>query len=356
MYDCKKEITSYHDNKVTLPQSERTAMRDRRNANRDRIKDGLKRDEKPSPLEFVSQGSYAMKTMVQHPAKGYDIDDGVYFDKEDLKDSNDAYMSASQARNMIRDAVDDGSFKTAPEVCKNCVRVHYEAGYHVDIPVYRRVVVNAGKSNEEVYFELAAADWKRSDARDVTKWFDEENQKLSPDDTNGRQFRRITRLLKKFAQSRPEWKDKMASGFMNTKLNSECYSADSDREDKALYDTMKAIRDRLSKNLIVEHPVTPDSTITDGDSDPKAIFLKDKLSEAITDLDVLFKSDCKKNDALKAWDKVFNTSYFMDNFAEKDEDQKQKSQAAANSASITSWATSSEPKGPVNKKGNNEYA
>ena len=73
-----------------------------------------------------------MKTMTRHAAKDYDIDDGVYFDKEDLVGERGAEMSALQARQMVRDALDDGSFKKPPEARKNCVRVYYEAGFHVD--------------------------------------------------------------------------------------------------------------------------------------------------------------------------------------------------------------------------------
>jgi hypothetical protein len=64
----------------------------------------------------VSQGSYSMKTMMQHLAKDYDIDDGVYFSKKVLVGDRGAEMSALQARQMVRDALDDGSFKTQPEI------------------------------------------------------------------------------------------------------------------------------------------------------------------------------------------------------------------------------------------------
>ena len=47
MYECADDVLAYHDDEVTLPQSERTAMRDRRNANRDRVKDGLKKAGNP---------------------------------------------------------------------------------------------------------------------------------------------------------------------------------------------------------------------------------------------------------------------------------------------------------------------
>jgi hypothetical protein len=170
MIDCSGDMLSFHDDEVTLPQAERTSMRDRRNANRKRTKSGLEDQDKPNPIEFCTQGSYAMKTMVQHPDNDYDIDDGIYFEKAELVGPRGAEMSSLDARQMVRDAVDDGSFKTKPIVLPNCVRVQYDAGYRVDIPAYRRAV-KKGIFGEEVFYELASSDWKRSDARDVTTWF-----------------------------------------------------------------------------------------------------------------------------------------------------------------------------------------
>lgn len=327
MFDCSKEVLGYHDDEVTLPQAQRTQMRDRRDSNRTRVRDGLAKNNDPAPREFTSQGSYAMKTMVQHPENDYDIDDGVYFEKEDLKGRNGAEKSALQARQMVRDAVDDGCFKRSPEARKNCVRVYYEAGYHVDIPVYRRVVTKNWLGGEEEHYELAASDWKRSDARNVTEWFNGENRGQSPDTSNGRQLRRVCREIKKFSQSRASWKSQIASGFMTTKLVTECYRANVAREDTALYDTMRAVRDRLNYSLVVEHPVTPNETITKGSDDPKARFLRDKLSDALVWLEVLFAPDCTRKDALGAWDKVFNTTYFTDKLESERKDALQ--QAAA---------------------------
>jgi hypothetical protein len=359
MFDCSKEVIGFHNDEVTLPQAARDEMRDRRDANRRRVKKGLGQNNDAKPLEFYRQGSYAMKTMVQHPEKDYDIDDGVYFDKDDLKGAKGADKTALQARQMVRDAVDDGSFKTPPEARSNCVRVYYDAGYHVDMPVYRRVVTQNFWGGETVRYELASADWKRSDARDVTKWFDEENQRQSPDKENGRQLRRICRLIKKYSQSRASWRGSIAGGFMITKLVTECYSPDAAREDQSLYDTMKAIRDRLEWNLVVRHPVTPNDTITKGDKDPKARFLKEKLADALAQLAVLFTSDCTREDALKAWDKVFNTSYFTDQL-EREKSAAQSlpvngAPAVLTSGLLKSWEDD-RARGAVNKKGGGHYA
>lgn len=312
MFDCADDVLAHHDEVVTLPQAERTNMRQRRDANRDRLKKGLKEGKRPAPREFASQGSYAMKTMVQHANNDYDIDDGAYFEKHVLVGDRGAEMSALQARQMVRDALDDGSFKTPPEVRTNCVRVYYEAGFCVDVPVYRRVTVKSIWGTETYHHELASSDWKRSDARDVTAWFEAENANQSPDQDNGRQLRRVVRQIKKYSRSRESWTNQILSGFGITKLVAECFRGDAVREDRALYNTMKAMRDRLTWNLVVQHPVTPNETITKGSNDPRARFLRERLTEAIGNLAPLFAADCTRSKALKCWDKVFATTFFSD--------------------------------------------
>ena len=307
MFDCSKDVRAYHDQEVTLPKSEQDAMRDRRNTNRTRLRNGLDKAGKPKPIEFVKQGSYAMKTMCRDPDKDYDIDDGVYFHKADLVGDRGAEKTSLQARWMVRDAIDDGKFKRAPEVRSNCVRVFYEKGYHVDLPVYRRVVTET-VFGEEVHYELAASSgWKRSDARDVSDWY--EDQRAASAD--GIQLRRINRDLKKYARSRYSWRGPILSGFGISVLTTDKFRANG-REDEALYDTMVAIRDRLNWNLQVAHPVTPGDTITSGVDDAKARCFREKLTEAIDTLAPLFRADCTREMALKCWDKVFATTYFSE--------------------------------------------
>jgi len=353
MFDCADDITAYHNQKVTLPQEHRTAMRDRRNANRDRLKDGLKENDKPQPSAFHKQGSYAMLTMVQHEDNAYDIDDGVYFNKEDLDGTRGGEMSALDARKMVRDAVDDGSFKTAPEVRQNCVRVFYAAGYHVDMPVYRKRIEKTFWGADEEVFEIAGSDWKRSDARLVTDWFNKENTNQSPDTDNGRQLRRITRLIKKYAQSRASWKGQIASGFAITKLVTECYRADGRHEDCSLRYTMRAIKNRLDGSLVVKHPTTPNETVSKGDDDPKLRFLREKLKEALDKLDVLDTSGCTRDEALKAWDKVFNTNFFSNR---ADSTKAARSGPAILTSGLIGSLAANADRVPVRKEGGGRFA
>ena len=359
MRNCQADILAYHDEEVTLPHKERTEMRERRDSNRRRLKQGLKRDGEPKPFDYRSQGSYAMRTMVQQPDKDYDVDDGVYFDIEKLKGSRGGDRSAADAKEMVRRALHSDSFEHPPEKLKNCVRVYYSAGYHVDVPVYRQIVEKNRWGEEEVRIELASTDWKASDPLAVTEWFLAANREKSPDQDNGGQLRRTVRLLKAFARSRSSWRERIATGFMITKLVVEEYSANAYREDRALYDTMVTIRDRLRRSQEIAHPTVEGEMLTKGPADSEAGFLRDKLEWVIDEMVVLFQWDCSDEQALKAWDKVFNTRFFRDRL-ETDKAANRTSEgtgtAPATAGLLIAGAEKAAAKRAVDKRGSGRYA
>ena len=348
MFNCHADVKAFHDEKVTLPGSEQDNMRNRRDSNRDRLKRNLENNGKPKPYESVSQGSYRMKTMLRDPENDYDIDDGAYFHKSALVGKRGGEMSSLDARRMVRDAMDDGKFKMAPEVKNNCVRVHYSKGYHVDIPVYRRMV---DEDTDEVHFELASGSgWQRSDARDVTDWYEEERKGT----TDPIQFRRLNRHLKKHARSRDSWKSRNLSGFGITVVLAEKSILIEGREDLALYRTMEAVKNRLDGDTVIEHPVTPDQTITSGDPDAKAGFFRDKLGEALDAFAPLFEGDCEREKALKCWDKAFNTTFFSERYeAEADSNSAASAPAVRSSALRRSTAVAG---AAVTTRGSGRYA
>lgn len=304
MIDCSAEMGNFHADEVRLPEPERAEMRDRRAANQKRLKSGLASKDKPAPKRFVKQGSYAMHTMVQHPEKDYDIDDGAVFAKTDLVGPRGGDMAAVDAREMVREALDDGSFKTPPVTKTNCVRVLYDAGYHVDVPVYREFEDAAGKT----CIELAGAEWRRSDPTELNTWFNQAVIDKSPDAVEGRQMRRIVCLLKAFARSRKTWN--LPSGLIQSVLADEQYIKRDGRDDEALYDAMKAIHTRLLVTLQVYNPVDRTEELTKGGDDPKARELRDRLKWAVDRLLPVKAGTCTKNEALKRWNEVFGTNYF----------------------------------------------
>ena len=316
MRNCSHDLLDYHRDKIQLSSNQKAQLRDRRDANRGRIRDGLNKAGIPQPQKFVSQGSYAMQTTIQEPENDYDIDDGVVFNMESLRGPRRANKTALEARQMIRDIVDDGSFKTPPEIKTNCVRVFYGDGPHVDIPVYR-------ETSAEQHYELASADWKESDPEGVNGWFKDESS-LSGED--GRiQIRQIIRLMKAFCVARQSYA--LPSGFVLTVLILENYVGFDERLDRALRNVMEKVRDRLNNSLYVRHPVV-DEWLIDSKSSSKTEKLRDVLSNAIDELKTLDLPSCSRSKALRIWKWIFLTDYFGEKIGDAEADEKATTTAA----------------------------
>lgn len=345
MVDCSKEMAGYHDSEVTLTQAQRKDMQVRRDSNRDRLLARLKEKGDPALDHFKKQGSYAMFTMVQDINNDYDIDDGIYYQQGNLVRADGTVMTPKEVRQLICDRLQDDRFNRKPENRKSCARVYYEAGYHVDMPVYR--ITGEGEND----FELASGDeWVVSLARDVEEWFADTNKAKSPTD-DPQLFRRMVRLLKKFARSRQAWKLEVAPGFTVTKLAEETFAYTAGAgDDVQVRNAMSAIHTRLLTNLQVDHPVTPNSKLTTGPADPGTTFLREKISWALGELSALDKSDCTKEQALKIWNKVFNTTYFTDSH------EKNGGRAEASGTLAANLLSSIANPRPVSKEGGGTYA
>lgn len=307
--NCHSEMRGFHRYKVTLSNKQQDEMRTRRNAGRTRLENGLNEAEKPQPKEIQSQGSYQMRTMVQDDDNDYDIDDGTYFASVDLKDDAGAALTPLAARQRVCDALTwDGRLKQEATVKRNCVRQVYAAGYHIDVPVYRIVTTKDEHDTLVNHYELASGDeWTRSDARAVTRWFNDLVGELNAGESDGSQMRRVTKLSKKFAR-RADWKDKTTSGICITKLVVDHFTASADRDDKALRETWKAIDAKLQKSTEIEHPVLDNKLASAGDTE--VTFFHECLSDALKALEVLDKSDCTRKQARETWDEVFDTEFF----------------------------------------------
>ena len=308
---CNKEMTSYHAEEVTLSTTDQAEMRKRRDNGRVRLKNGLTKAGHPLPKDIASQGSYAMRTMVEDPDCDYDIDDGVYFDKDDLKDAQGAHLGARAARVRVREALKDERLAYDAVVKNNCVRQKYPDGYHIDIPVYRIVRSQDYWGNVTTAYELASGDdWVTSDARAVTKWYnDAVGQELKSGDVDYSQTRRITKLTKKFARSRASWKSQTTSGICLSKLVVDSIVTVSGRDDDALRATWQVIKARLDWTLQVDHPILIGKQLAKWD-DAGVSFFRDCLADALKKLEVLDTADCTRENALKAWDSVFNSTHF----------------------------------------------
>jgi hypothetical protein len=307
-YNASKHLVGYHDARVFVNGETLELARQRRQANRDRLRKGLESAMEPAVSEHVAQGSYAMSTMIQATSEASDIDDGVVFGREALKGSRGADRTASDAKEMVRAAVaSTENFKTPPEVRGNCVRIHYSDGFHVDMPVYRTYEEH-GVTHKEL---ASTGTWKASSPEDITNWFNGQVTSKSPDDNNGRQMRRMVRLLKAWTKSRTSWR--MPSGFILTVLVDEGYFNNQlwkDRDDLALLHIMRAIRQRLQMNERVYRPVPPQEEITRDSTLERIRKLRDELEFAVSELSKIERADCNELMALKALKDVFYTNFF----------------------------------------------
>lgn len=322
IFNCHDDITKFYDSEVRLSAAKQDELREHRDSNRRRLRRNLEANEDPQPIDFVIQGSYAMDTIIQQPENDYDIDDGILFKDTDLKGPKGGDKTPLEARQMVHKAAQDPKFSKEPELLKNCVRVHYAQGHHVDVPVYRQHEDDTG-----TWWEIASgSEWKKSDPKAVTDWFSDAVIKRSPDTTNGRQMRRECRLVKRWARKNKSWN--MPSGLVISKLLDEKYVGCADRDDQALYDALKAIHGRLLWNLEVDHPVIAGEKLTKGPDDAKTREMRDRLGEALEDLKVLESPSCTRAQALKAWKKFFGTDYWDGQIEEEEEKDKKKAQEA----------------------------
>ncbi|MDE0124875.1 MAG: hypothetical protein OXN97_09905 [Bryobacterales bacterium] len=319
MKNCDKDIRAYHREEVALTSIQRGTLKDRRDSNRKRLRSGLEKRRGPSPIGSVSQGSYAMRTVTQEPNNAYDIDDGVVFDAATLKGPRGAERSALDVRKMVCAAVHSDAFVSPPEVKTNCVRVFYNDGPHVDIPVYRQREDWSG----EVWYELASSDWKKSDPNGVNDWF--KNWLDRNRSSERRHSRELIRLLKSFCKNRPSYS--LPSGFVITTLVKECYDMGDDRLDIEFLQIAKRILDLLGINPYVRHPVVVGEWIIDAENEHQSRNLCKLLERAVDDLAELDLPNCTRSKALKAWKKVFHTNFFDKRIAEAEKKEKTSSKA-----------------------------
>lgn len=310
MYDYSKQLTKYEKDKVSIGEETRKNLRKNRKANQNRLKKNLPES---YPIQwFQKQGSYAHWTMIQDENNDYDIDDGVVFEKSDLKTSQDNEMDALQVRNMILDALSDDSFDKKPERLKNCVRVHYKGGHHVDVPAFR--VSESIWGNEKI--ELASSEWKESNPRKINEWFAEKVSDFKSErDGKGLQFRKMIRLMKRFCRSRSSWRKNMPSGLVLTMLAAE-KMPNYERDDECFYYLLERINERLNSSLRVynlsDDSIFGSEELTESDDDTDMRNLRDRSDEALKKLEILHDSECSLEQARKAWDWVFKTDGFFD--------------------------------------------
>lgn len=298
MFDLHRELNVFYEAHVRLG-AERSVLAEHRDTNLSRLKAGLVALGYPSSFNSRDQGSYAMFTINQHPNKDYDIDIAIIFDAGDLPDT------AYNARKRIEAAMiaGGGNFSRDPEAKTNAVRVYYAEGHHVDLAIYRRI----NDSGLEIV-QHAGSDWSNRDPAAITQWFKDAVNQQSPSRDGGAtvhdgQMRRVVRWIKKFAKSRSTWS--LPGGLIISVLVANHYCPHPNRDDVALYDTMRTIHNWLQVGNAVWNPVDGNLLTARQVDLTRLEQLREKLGVALSHLDTLQTADCTRSQAIGAWYEVF---------------------------------------------------
>jgi len=294
MIDCSKELEQYWNEKVKMPQKKYEELIEKRDNRLKKIESEIKNDKKIDLkiVEKIHQGSCRMKTLIQQNEE-YDIDMGIVFDSENLKENNKTHPNT--IKEYILKKLKDDRFAKEPEKKKNCIRIYYKDNFHIDMVIY--------KKENDIYY-LASNEWEESNPKNINKWFDEEKSQKQ-------YLKKIVQLLKKWSKSRESWN--MPSGLIFSILAAECYDY-RDRIDESFYYTLKNIFNRLEKDKTIKIPNTNIEITQSNKHKNKVENLFNKLkdffdgSETINSSTIENTNDKKK--ALLTWKKFFNDDFF----------------------------------------------
>ncbi len=239
--------------------------------------------------DFYLQGSYSLKTMIEplNPKDEYDLDDGIY-----LKHTDDdiSKPTTEEVSNWIFKAV-EGHTKKNPENKKNCVRVIYTEGYHIDLAIYRKI------KGKYYLARLGKDQWVPSDARAFNNWFYERLER-------NEQMRSCIKYLK-------AWKDFNScdiKGIHLTVLVGLNYVSVTDRDDKSLVETVGKIINYLEQKKAILNPVDQNENMIANWSEEKIRRIisafKEFSSEAGEALD-----EQDKDKASKIWRALFGDRF-----------------------------------------------
>lgn len=223
-------------------------------------------------LEFYSQGSFVMDTIITPKDDDYDLDDGVYFSGN--LNQNDRPNTSVFHNWVIRAIGEEEQFGKVSDK-DTCVRVRYKEGiygdesksFHIDLPIYYA---------EDIYDpELAhkKKSWIISNPIEFIDWFeskiesgfqksflfestqyDQYEKWLKDIRKKDSQLRRIVRYLKGWSD---HIREEMPPGIVMTILAGENYKSD-ERDDVSLRKTLEAIIDWLDSNEFkCPRPTTP---------------------------------------------------------------------------------------------------
>ncbi len=284
MADCHFLFSSFNQI-IRLTDARRHALLMARNDLRQRVSNGFNKVKEQLPsvhdIEYQTQGSFIMDTIINPISEDYDLDDGIYFIGSLARTQRPA---TKVFHDFIVNCISENNHSVRKVIDKDtCVRALYQEGYtflfenktdkltkgfHVDLPIYY-----AGNKKSPDLAHLKKS-WILSDPIEFVKWFEERVQSNFRSEylyetklfsaqfdawqdqvrKQDAQLRRIVRYLKAWCDYKGQ--EKMPCGLILTILAGEHYKKDS-RDDISLKETLVNIHTALQKEFVCKRPTTP---------------------------------------------------------------------------------------------------
>lgn len=261
MANCNNLFSQFLEN-IDILDSKRQAMMKSRENLRDHIRSNFEKNHPEYKIKFYIQGSYKMGTSIRNEADECDLDDGVYI-------SPKPGVTCATLQNWVFDAV--GGITDETPIKKNkCIRVPYKANYHIDLPIY--IKNDLQDKDETPCLAIKSSDYEESDPKAVVDWFNNAKKDNS-------QLVTIVKCLKAWGD---HIKESMPPGLAMTILAVR-YQKKDDRDDIALRDTLKAIRNGLESKFECYVPAVPHDDMFSEYSDQKKKNILDYLDSFIAD-------------------------------------------------------------------------
>lgn len=143
-------------------------------------------------FELINQGSYIYGVGILPLGDNeYDIDVGLSFN---IKKAD--YPDARVVRKWVLDAVKGHTNKVRDR--GPCIRVHYAAGFHVDLVIYARY--NSSDQFEDLYLGKNDGSWAKSEPKKLKEYINAAIEKFGSTKVDGgaTQIQRVTRYQKRW--------------------------------------------------------------------------------------------------------------------------------------------------------------
>jgi hypothetical protein len=267
MANCHDSFLQFNS-KIRLSEPNRQMLRSSRDLIRGRIDANFRKIADPSKygqsVEFHSQGSYVMDTIITPIDEDFDLDDGVYFMGQLSRLQRPSTEQFHELVLQLLKPIEDTIAKVIDK--PTCIRVQTDRGFHIDLPIYY-----AGDKNCPDLAHTVDG-WMLSNPLEFIEWFEEKTKSgfqkgfllesrmfaaynTWKEDIRNKdvQLRRLVRYLKAWANLR---KGEMPSGIIMTILAANNFVLDN-RDDISFTATLENIRKTLEKDFVCRRPTTP---------------------------------------------------------------------------------------------------